>query len=188
MDTVVDRLGVRVMGTASHTVLTFILYTRFPDPTGVINKRPTRRALGGYVEPPEVAAERQSTLEELLALDRLTLAEARRKADEWLRMIARGVDPTAETARRKQAKIESRKNTFAAVFEDWVWDELSGERKRKEVEREVRREFVPKLGPRPITEITDLDILAIINAKKREAPAQARNLLGHVQTAVHVGD
>jgi hypothetical protein len=181
MDSVVDRLGVRVMGTASHTVLTFILYTRFPDTTGVINERPTRRALGAYIEPPEVAPERETTVDELLALDTLTLAEARLKAQEWLRMIARGVDPTAETARRKQAKIESRKNTFGAVFEDWVRDKLSGERKGKEVEREVRREFVPKLEARPIAEITDLEILAIINAKKREAPAQARNLLGHVK-------
>jgi integrase len=32
---------------------------------------------------------------------------------------------------------------------------------------------------RPVTDITDLDILAVINAKKKDAPSQARNLLAH---------
>jgi hypothetical protein len=117
MDTVVDRMGVRVMGSTARPILSFILYTRFPDFTGALKKGPTRRALGTYIEPPEAAPEQELTVEELLALYTLTLAEARLKAQEWLRMIARGVDPGAETARRKQAKIESRKNTFEVVFE-----------------------------------------------------------------------
>src|SRR5438128_5162336 len=80
MDTVVDRMGVRVMGSTAQPVLSFILYTRFRDATGAISKRPTRRALGAYVEPPEIDTEQELTVEELLALDTLTLAEARRKA------------------------------------------------------------------------------------------------------------
>src|SRR5258708_3735617 len=117
MDTVVDRMGVRVMGSTAQPILSFILYTRFPDFTGALKKAPTRRALGTYIEPPEVEPEQELTVEELLALDTLTLAEARLKAQEWQRMIARGVDPGAETARRKQVKIENRKNTFDVIFE-----------------------------------------------------------------------
>jgi integrase len=49
------------------------------------------------------------------------------------------------------------------------------------VERDIRRNFIPVLGSRPITEIEDTDILAIIKAKKTTAPAQARNLLGHAK-------
>jgi hypothetical protein len=181
MDTIVDRMGVRVMGSTAQPVLSFILYTRFPDATGAISKRPSRRALGAYVEPPEIKPATELTVDELLLLSTLTLAEARLKAQEWLRMIARGIDPGAETARRKQAKIENRKSTLEAVFEDWVRDKLPSERKGKVVERDVRREFIPKLGTKPITEITDIDILDIVNAKKRSAPVQARNELGHVK-------
>jgi integrase len=51
------------------------------------------------------------------------------------------------------------------------------ERKGAEVEADIRREFIPAWGVRPITELSDLDVLVVINAKKFTAPAQARNLL-----------
>ena len=37
--------------------------------------------------------------------------------------------------------------------------------------------FVAAWGERPITDITEVDVLAIVNAKKRRAPEQARALL-----------
>jgi hypothetical protein len=181
MDTVIDRMGVRVMGSTTQPVLSFILYTRFPDFTGALKKAPTRRALGTYIKPPEAAPERELTVEELLALDTLTLAEARLKAQEWLRMIARGVDPGAETARRKRAKIESRQNTFDVVFDGFNVEKLAKERKGKEVERDIRNNFLPEWKKRPIMDITGLDVLTVINAKKKTAPSQARNLLGEIR-------
>lgn len=181
MDTVVDRMGVRVMGSTAQPVLSFILYTRFPDFTGALKKAPTRRALGTYIEPPEAAPEREPTVEELLALDTLTLSEARLKAQEWLRLIARGVDPGTETARRKQAKIESRKNTFDVVFEAFSTEKLAKERKGEEVKRDIQNNFLAEWKDRPIVEITELDVLAVINAKKKAAPSQARNLLGEIR-------
>jgi integrase len=181
MDTVVDRMGVRVMGSTAQPVLSFILYTRFPDFTGALKKAPTRRALGTYIEPPEAAPERELTVDELLVLDKLTLAEARLKAQEWLRMIARGVDPGADTARRKQAKIESRKNTFGVVFDGFNIERLAKERKGREVERDVRNNFLSEWKERPIMDVTELDVLTVINAKKKTAPSQARNLLGEIR-------
>ncbi len=47
----------------------------------------------------------------------------------------------------------------------------------KSVEREIRNVFLPAWSSKPVDEISDLDVLAIINTKKRTAPAQARNLL-----------
>jgi Arm DNA-binding domain len=181
MDTAVDRMGVRVMGTATHPVVSFIVYTRFPDAAGVVSKGPTRRALGSYLDSDDAPGREEATVEELLMLDALTLAEARRKAQAWLELIARGIDPATDKKQRRQAVIQKQKNTLDAVFEDWVRDKLSGERKGEVVERDVRREFLPNLGSKPITEITDLDILAITNAKKRTAPVQARNELGHIK-------
>ncbi len=176
MDTVITQMGVRVLGTAKAPVVTFILVARFPPSTN-----PTRRALGAYLDPDNSPNREDLTADELLLLDALTLAESRRKAQVWLDLIGRGIDPAADKKRRKTAKIQAQKNTFEAVFEDWVRDKLPSERKGKVVERDVRREFLPSLGSKPITEITDLDILAITNAKKRTAPVQARNELGHVK-------
>jgi integrase len=51
------------------------------------------------------------------------------------------------------------------------------------VERELRREFIDRWGDRPITDITQHDVVAVIDeAVDREAPYQAHNLLGHVRT------
>jgi integrase len=62
-----------------------------------------------------------------------------------------------------------------------VRGEGEGERKAKDVEREVRKEFMARWAKRPITGITAVDVVEVIRAKKRTAPAQARNLLAHMK-------
>jgi integrase len=65
------------------------------------------------------------------------------------------------------------------VAEDFIKDKLPGERKGAEVERDIRREFLPVLGGRPIADITPFDIVSIVKAAKdRGSPYQAHNLLG----------
>ena len=44
-------------------------------------------------------------------------------------------------------------------------------------ERDLRNVFVAAWGDRPVSEITTLDVLEIINTKKRTAPQMARALL-----------
>jgi integrase len=153
-DTVVPGLRVRVMHGGQRT---FVLLARYPSNPNC----PTRRALGEY--------------------GKLTLAGARAKAQEWLEIIRRGIDPREEEERQRQAEQEKRENTFQAVAEDFITEKLSGERKGKEVARDIRRDLTPTLGKLPITEITDLQVIAIIKVKMRKAPAQARNLLGTVK-------
>jgi integrase len=80
--------------------------------------------------------------------------------------------------RLRLAEQQKRKNTFAAVAEDFIKEKLPGERKGREVERDIRREFIPAWGRLPITEVTDLQIISVIKVRKQTAPAQARNLLG----------
>jgi integrase len=151
MDSDTPGLGVRVLGGQQ----TFILVARFPPNP----KHPTRRALGAYGV--------------------LSLGEAREKAREWQRLIRKGIDPQAEEERQRQAEQRKRANSFAAIAEDFIRDKLSAERKGREVERDIRREFIPTWGKRPISEITPLDVRAIVKAAKdRGAPYQAHNLLG----------
>jgi hypothetical protein len=148
-DSEIRGLRVRVMGSGQRT---FVLLGRYPS-----SPHPTRRALGAYGD--------------------LTLEAAWDKAREWHKLIRKGVDPQAEEDRQRQAEQRRRRNTFGAVAEDFIREKLPNERKGKEVERDIRREF-HSLWPRPITELTRRDIRDIIEAKKRAAPAQARNLLG----------
>jgi integrase len=155
MDSVVPGLGVRVLASGQRT---FVLIARYPGSTN-----PTRRALGGYGE--------------------LTLEKARGKARDWLEMLRKGVDPHTEEERRRQSELRRQENSFAAVAEEFIKRHVSKTRKAAIVERELRREFIDRWGARPITDITQHDVVAVLDeAVDRDAPYQAHNLLGHVRT------
>lgn len=159
MDAVVPGFGVRVSETGRKT---FILIARFPGnaATGVPN--PTRRAIGEY--------------------GALTLEQARGRAREWLELIRRGRDPRNEQERARSAELRQGRNTFAVVAEDFINEKLSNERKGGEVARDIRREFIPTWGKRPIVEITPYDVRAVVKAvKDRGKPYQAHNLLGYAR-------
>jgi integrase len=153
MDSHVPGMGIRV---TENGVRTFVLITRYPG-----HRSPARRALGVY--------------------DALTLDAARDKARAWLDMVKKGVDPARVEEQAKADALRKQENSFTAVVEDWIQNKVVKERQGGDVERDFRREFLPVWGSRPITDITDLDVLRIINEKKKTAPSQARNLLAHLR-------
>jgi integrase len=149
-DSVVPGLAVRVTDSGQRT---FVLIARFPG-----SKNPTRRALGDY--------------------GALTLEQARHNARHWLEMLRRGVDPKEEEQKKRAAELRRRQNTFAAVAEDFIRDKLSGERRGKDAERDIRREFITRWGKLPVTEISDAHVREVIKAAKdRCAPYMAHSLL-----------
>ena len=151
----VSRMAVRVLGSGEKT---FVLIARFPG-----SRNPTRRALGGYGE--------------------LTLEKARGKARDWLELLRKGIDPKAEEDRRRQLELRRHKNSFDVVAEEFIKRHVSKTRKAAIVERELRREFIKRWTGRPITDITQHDVVAVIDETvDRGAPYQAHNLLGHVRT------
>jgi integrase len=153
-DAVVPGFGVRVTDKGRRT---FVLVARFPG-----SKHPTRRAVGEY--------------------GAITLEKARAKAREWIELIRRGTDPRVHDVRLRLAEQRRNEVTFAAVAEDFINEKLATERKGREVERDIRREFIPAWGRRPITDITPLEVRTAIKAvKDRGAPYQAHNLLGYVR-------
>lgn len=181
MDSVVPGFGVRVTDKGQKT---YVLVHRFPG-----KPHPTRRMLG------EVGA--------------LTLAKARDKARSWLELISKDKDPAAEEEREQRQKLRQRKNTFAAVAEDFIRLEVIGpdpekprQRKGREVARDVRGVFIPLWGHRPVADIARDDVALLIESvrdygtasalailkgktpktKGHRAPGQARNLLGYLKT------
>jgi integrase len=147
--------GVRVSDTGRKT---FVLAARYPG-----SDNPTRRALGLYGP--------------------LSLADARTKAGAWVKLLERGIDPATEEERQRQAELRKQKHSFAAVAEAYIAHiHRQGQRKADVVERELRREFMARWGPRPIAEILPEDVIAVLDeAVKRGAEYQAHNLLGHVR-------
>jgi integrase len=151
MDAVVRGLGVRINDEARRT---FFLLSRFPDNP----KHPTRRPLGEYGD--------------------LTLERAREKARAWLELVRQGKDPRRELERQRRSEEQKWVNIFEKVAQDFIEQKLPGERKAKEVERDIKREFIPAWGRLPITEIEPIDVRNVIKAvKDRGAPYQAHNLL-----------
>jgi integrase len=154
MDSQVPGLGVRVSERGRRT---FILLTRFPG-----SKNPTRRAIGEY--------------------GAITLADARETARDWLAMIRRGIDPREEQERQRIAEQRKRENSFRAVAEEFFRLALPKQRKAREVQQDIEREFLPLWGGRPVNDITQADIVRVLDAVvERGHVHQAHNLLGHVR-------
>jgi integrase len=161
-DTVIPGFGLRI-GDAPDAArpskaakIIFVLYARFTP-----GSAPARRTIGTF--------------------GGMSLEQGRRIAGEWRSMIDRGIDPAAveaeRIARERREAVLRERHSFAAVAEAFITNKLARERKGKPVERDLRAFFIKAWGDRPISEITDLDALEIINKKKRTAPQMARHLL-----------
>jgi integrase len=134
--------------------ITFVLYARFGS------RSPSRRRLGVYGQ--------------------ISLEQARAKAAEWRELINKGIDPAIEFEKQKAAALRERSVTFEKVAEDFVRDKLSKERRGWDVESNIRKHFIPAWGKRPVSDITLLDVRAIVTGfKDRGKVAMAHNALGN---------
>jgi Arm DNA-binding domain len=118
--------------------ITFVLVARFPG-----SSNPTPRALGEY--------------------GAITLEAARGKARTWLELIAKGIDPKHEAERERLESHGRQKNSFAAMAENFIKRDVSKKRRGAAFERELRREFIDRWGNRPVTEIKQHDVLAVLD-------------------------
>ena len=154
MDMDVSGFGVKVTETGTRS---YVLIKRYPG-----FQHPAPRELG--------------------KCDAMSLEEAREKAREWLKLIARGVDPAGHEREIQLAAARKRETSFASVAEDFFKEKLVGERQGREVERDMRKEFVAVWAKRPVADIAAEDVLQVIRGvKQRGAPSHARNLLGYVR-------
>jgi len=105
----------------------------------------------------------------------MTLAEARDKARSWLELIKRGEDPRGDAA--------TGDNTFGVVIEEYLKRHVAGQRKAADVEREVRKELLPRWRNKALSAITRKDVTHLVDEiKDRGALYQAHNVLGHAKT------
>jgi integrase len=170
-DGIVPGLAVRV---TDKGVRTFILTARYPG-----NQSPSKRKREHTGLNP--------TRREIAKVGEISLADARDRAREWLRLIKTGVDPMDIEEAQRQAEAEKRltierekQNTFAAVVEIFLTEYVHGRnmRRAKHVETRVRNELVPHWKNKPVQSITRDDVEDLIgDIVNRPAPRYAHNVL-----------
>lgn len=102
--------------------------------------------------------------ETLAPLSAIALAEAREMARERLALVARGLDPRAAAMEARQAEAEARKNTLAAVADDFV--RLYCQRHNRswrEQQRILQRHVLPRLGDLPIDAVRRRDVARMVD-------------------------
>ncbi len=110
--------------------------------------------------------------------------DAKKKARLWLDFDANGKDPRIIEAAKAAAEAARRAHTLAAVADQFMAEWVIGPKPEKPLQRrwfEVQRHvevIKGKWGLRPIGEIERDELVKLIKAKARTAPAEARNLLG----------
>lgn len=106
---------------------------------------------------------------------RMSLATAREKANDWLRQVEEGIDPT-KRKRSSDMKVQ-------AVCGEFIRLHAQARNKSwREAERILEREFVGTFGQRDIREIKRFDVLEIMDAAvARGSTYQANRILSNIR-------
>ena len=105
--------------------------------------------------------------EKLLALGvypEVSLADARERRAQARKVLAAGNDPGEVKKETKRLRIENSLNSFEVVAREWFdrhghkWAPTTSDAKLIRLERHV----LPKLGPRPIADITAPEVLSVL--------------------------
>jgi len=130
------------------------------------------------------AGDAQPTWHQLGVYPVMSLAEARASAREALAALAAGQHPRGlleeKRRAREAAEREAAEHTFAAIADSFARSQLPDMRpaSRRLYDAYIRRELIPALGARPITEIRRRDVIALVEAiKERSGKAAATGAL-----------
>jgi integrase len=92
------------------------------------------------------------------------LKDARERRDAARKLLADGIDPSANRKATKAAKGEQAANSFEVVAREWyakfsqTWNENHGTR----IIRRLERDIFPWIGSKPIAEVSAPDLLATV--------------------------
>jgi hypothetical protein len=112
--------------------------------------------------------------------DVMSLADARTKAREWLRLVEKGIDPQEQARKEAEAAARDRGTTFEALAEDFIREDLADKRRGRQDAAEIRREVIPRWGKLPATSINAGHVIELAKELK-DKPATGRLVLSHVK-------
>jgi integrase len=142
--------------------------------------RSTDRGVHSYIVKARFGGSKNQARRAIARVGQIPLAEARAKAKEWTEAAALKRDP-AEEARKAKAALDARK-IFGELAEVFIARHIRKQRRAADSEREIRNWVLPKLGKRPLAEITRKDIAHLIGEiRDRPAPMLAHNVFGHIR-------
>lgn len=109
-----------------------------------------------------------------------TLKSAREKCKEYLTLIDTGIDPIEENKKQvKQTKQEQikEKNTFKKVSLDWLknYESEVSENYHAKITRAIDLYTYSYIGNKPITEVTRLDLIEILQDLKNKGLKETAN-------------
>ncbi len=92
------------------------------------------------------------------------LKEARDRRDQARKLLADGIDPSAQRKARRSAQSELEVNTFEAIAREWLdrFAATKNEKYWRRVLRRFERDVFPWIGAKPIAGITAQELLAVL--------------------------
>jgi integrase len=153
-----------------------------------VRVRPSGAA--SYIVTKRILGEDRKVRVTLGRVGEITLHEAREKARGAAAAVRQGVDVNSEKRRERDARAGERRRadlvraetgftpgTFGEIATRYIERECSRLARGKEIERMIRRELVPALGPRPFAELRRRDLGDIVNLIDRSGrPAAAHKV------------
>lgn len=118
------------------------------------------------------------------ALHEVGIAEARRRRDEARAHLRDGRDPSEVRRAVRVAAVVRAANSFEAVAREWIatrgvcWSE----RHRENLLAQLERDAFPKLGGRPVSELSPTEILSVLrDVERRGSLDSAGRLLQRIR-------
>lgn len=108
----------------------------------------------------------------------MPVAEARNKAREFVAHAEKREDPKAV----QRAAQAARGELFGDAMESYIQRHVRNLRRAKIVEREIRRELLPRFKDYKVREVTRVDIIKMVDEIAKRAPYSARTALEHIKT------
>jgi hypothetical protein len=102
----------------------------------------------------------------------VSLAEAREKLTDARKIVAEGDDPSEARKAKKRQRMLSAENNFEAVAREWHKTRLNAwsENYAGKIMTSMEQDVFPKIGSRPIADITASELLAMLRlVEKRGA-------------------
>ena len=111
----------------------------------------------------------------------ITLQEAREKAAQAKKLKGQGVDPAEEKKRTKAAARQQQGATLRGATEDWFSTRSKSwvDSYKAKVRGALERDLLPRMGERPIVDITPQELLDVLKKVEERTVKTAHNLLSY---------